>query len=333
MKMKRIEAPSLGEALRQVETELGKDALVIDTQSTRTGYAVLAAPQEMELSPSTEDGRPKKFLKKLLTPRPWTPGFTALAETAAEFGLSSRILRAVENALIGTRLNLDKPGDPALPTMAARVLKALVPCHTATDRVVAFVGPTGVGKTTTLAKIAAKAVREDGDSIAIVSFDTYRVAAVEQLRAFSEILNVPFSVAFTPLDLRRFIQEHADKDRIFVDTTGRGAFDGDSINTIAGALTAAKVPSYLCMPAGLRGGDAKSVVLGFDAMKPTSLVITKWDETIAPGETLSLAIERGFPISHVTVGQEVPEDIVTADPGVIAANAFNLSEQAAEKIL
>ena len=334
MMMKRIEAPSLAEALQRVEDELGKDALVIDTKSTRTGYVIFASPRIT--GPVT--GKPPRttgILNRLLAPPTWTPGFAALAEAALEFGLSPHVMRAIENALIGTRLNLSATGDPALPTVAAKVLKALIRCVQTPlkHRVLAFVGSTGVGKTTTLAKLAAKAVREEQESIAIVTLDTYRVAAVEQLRAFSDMLNVPFEVAFTPLDLRRALQEHADADRIFIDTTGRGPFDTDSIQSIAGALAPAEIESALCVPATLRQKDAHAVVEGFGAMRPSSMIITKWDETLCPGECLSQAIETDLPISYITIGQEVPDDIVAADPGVLAANAMNLELQFAEEIL
>jgi flagellar biosynthesis protein FlhF len=102
---------------------------------------------------------------------------------------------------------------------------------------------------------------------------------------------------------------------------------------MASVLAAAQIPSALCLPAGLRRTDAEAVVESFSRMRPIQVILTKWDETVAPGEALSVAIEKELPISHITVGQEVPEDIVTADPGVLAASALSLSEELAEMVL
>jgi flagellar biosynthesis GTPase FlhF len=332
--MKRIEAPTLAEALVRVEAECGKDALLIETKSTRRGYVVLATANERAPGPERTDRR-SSIVSRLFTPKEWTKGFAAVAQTGLEFGLSRRVLTAIENAMLGTRIRLDSDNDPALPSTAARVLKALIPIETTPldHRIIALVGPTGVGKTTTLAKLAAKASREEQESIAILSFDTYRIAAVEQIRAFSDMLHARFEVIFTPNDLRRALKQLADCDRIFIDTTGRGPFDSQSIASMAGALSDPSIHTALCIPAGLRYQDAKLVMEGFAPFDPRHLIITKWDETVAPGETLSLAIEREQPISYITVGQEVPDDIVDADAGVLAATALNLDQSIAENLL
>jgi hypothetical protein len=137
------------------------------------------------------------------------PGFAALAERALAFGLSATVLRAVEDAMLGTKVNLARAVDPAVAGIAARILKALIKVEDSSApafRVTALLGPTGVGKTTTLAKLAARAQRERGETVAIVTVDTYRVAAVEQLRAYADMLAAPFEVAFTPLDLKRALR-------------------------------------------------------------------------------------------------------------------------------
>lgn len=322
MLLKRFEAKTLPQALELVRTECGPDALVVETRPTRSGFLVVAA-RPQGLTPQRDQTGGHTLLSK------WTRGFQPLAERATDFGMSTTVLRAVERALLGTRVDLSRPGDPALPTLATRVLQALV--HTepgvedATDpkfRRIALVGPTGVGKTTTLAKLAGRA-RSRGERIAIVTLDTYRVAAVEQLRAFADLLDVPFEIAFTATDLRRLLQQHDACDRIFVDTTGRSPRDAEAMPLLEGNLRAGGCASLLCLAAGTRQRDCQVILDAYGALDVAAVCLTKWDETVAPGEALASVVERGLPLSHLCIGQEVPADIVVADAAQIASAAFD----------
>lgn len=327
MMLKRIAAPTLNEAIEKTRSVCGEDALLVDTRKTKNGYVIVA-------------GRPPQPDRDTPKPAPkssgWTRGFAPLADRAAEFGLSRTILSAIEKALVGTRVELGKPGDPALEGISARVLKALIKTTQMSlpnYRVTAFVGGTGVGKTTTLAKLAAAAVHDRGESIAIVTVDTYRVAAAEQLRAFANILDVPFEIASTRDELRDALEAHADADRIFVDTSGRGPFDVEAIQRLRAVLNPSDLCAALCICAHARRIDAKATIEAFAAVKPTAAVLTKWDETEAPGEALSVLVERSIPISHITIGQEIPDDIVQASAGALAARAFSLPEATAAGVL
>ncbi|MBM4061007.1 MAG: hypothetical protein FJ265_07905 [Planctomycetes bacterium] len=318
MLLKRIEKKTLAEALEAVRTECGADALVVETRPTRTGFLVVAARPETRLPQQPATAPP------LLR---WTRGFQPLAAAAADFGVSATVLHAVERALLGTKVDLSRPGDPALPNLAARVLAALVheaPGFESTDprfRVQALVGPTGVGKTTTLAKLAARA-QGRGESIAILTLDTYRVAAVEQLRAFADLLGAPFAVAFTTTDLKRLLAEHRACDRIFVDTTGRSPRDRDALPALEGNLRAAGAAVLLCLAAGTHARDARLVLDAYEGLGLEAVCLTKWDETVAPGEALAAVVERGLPFSHLCIGQEVPADIVVAQGMEIARAVF-----------
>lgn len=325
MLMKRFEAPSLQKALDRVRAECGDDALVVETRSTAKGYLVVAAKPDTEM-PRDQIGRP--LLQNL--PR-WTRGFQPLAEKAEAFGLSPRILAAVENAMLGTKVELARAGDPAVPMLSVRVLQALLPVESRFEglevhpdfRTIALVGPTGVGKTTTLGKLAARAVKQ-GQDVAIVTIDTYRVAAVEQLRAFADLLNVPMEVAFTPQDLRQVLKRHAHRDRVYVDTTGRSPLDRDALQQGGAALPGQDIARLLCLAAATRRRDADVAIEAFDKFGLHGVCITKWDETTMPGEALSAVVERGLRLSHVTDGQEVPADIRVADATRLAQDAFGM---------
>ncbi|MCB9877676.1 MAG: hypothetical protein H6835_08765 [Planctomycetes bacterium] len=334
MLLKRFEAKTLPEAIERVRASCGEHALVVETRPTARGFLVVAAspdgeaPTAAPTAPRAAAPRPRdqagttSFLSK------WTRGFQPLAQKALDFGLSETVLRAVERALLGTKVELSRAGDPALPSLASRVLAALV--HTepgleddsAAFRTVALVGPTGVGKTTTLAKLAARA-RDRGERVAIVTLDTYRMAAVEQLRTFAELLDVPFAVAHDANDMRRVLQQYADCDRIFIDTTGRSPRNRERLPLVEGTLRAAGASTLLCLAAGTRGRDAQLVIDAYEPLGIEAVCLTKWDETVAPGEALAAVVERGLPLSHVCIGQEVPADILAADAGQLARAAFD----------
>jgi flagellar biosynthesis protein FlhF len=325
MLLKRFERKTLPLALDAVRAECGADALVVETRPTRDGFLVIAARPESVTAPVVR--RDQTGASPLLSR--WTRGFEPLARKATDFGLSPTVLQAVERALLGTKVELARAGDPALPALATRVLASLVRTEPRLEdgddkhfRTLALVGPTGVGKTTTLAKLAARA-RKAGQRVAIVTLDTYRIAAVEQLRAFADLLDVPFAVAFTATDLKRLLEQHAACDRVFVDTTGRSPRDREAMPLLEGNLRAGGAASLLCLAAGTRGVDCKAVLAAYEPVGIDAVCLTKWDETLMPGESVAAVVEHGLPLSHLCIGQEVPADIVGADAGQIAAAAFD----------
>jgi flagellar biosynthesis protein FlhF len=328
MLLKRFERKTLAEALDAVRSDCGADALVVETKPTRSGYLVVAARPESAVPQRNQAG-------VLPQPSKWTRGFQPLADQATDFGLSTTVLHAVERALLGTKVDLSRPGDPAVPNLASRILAALVRTEPGVEdrtvarfRTLALVGPTGVGKTTTLAKLAARA-RNRGEKVAIVTLDTYRVAAVEQLRAFADLLDVPFSIAFTPADLKRHLAQHADCDRIFVDTTGRSPRDRESMPLLEGTLRSGGCATLLCLAAGTRSRDCKVVLDAYEPLGLDAVCLTKWDETVSPGEAVSAVVEHGLPLCHITIGQEVPADILAVDASQLADAAFAPAEATA----
>jgi len=179
-------------------------------------------------------------------------------------------------------------------------------------RVVAFCGPTGVGKTTTVAKLAARLV-ERGASVALVTIDTYRIAAVEQLKIYAKLLNVPLEVALQPADLGRFIHMHKRKDFILIDTAGRSQRDINQITELKrflGADTTVETKLVLSVVASEeQNGEA---IKNFGALNVDSLIFTKLDEATSLGPVFNQLARTGLPASYFTIGQQVPEDIEEA---------------------
>jgi flagellar biosynthesis protein FlhF len=181
-------------------------------------------------------------------------------------------------------------------------------------------GPTGVGKTTTLAKLAAKCVLGENLNVGLITTDTFRVAAVDQLREYSSLLGVEIAVAFSPLELEQNLKQFHDKDVVFIDTPGRSQFDSLGIKKICENLgNVSGVCVLLVVPANVRREDAETIVESFGELNPSALIISKTDEaTRCDGITRLLDISK-LPVLYLTDGQRVPEDLHVASPGIIAS--------------
>jgi flagellar biosynthesis protein FlhF len=186
-------------------------------------------------------------------------------------------------------------------------------------RVIALIGPTGVGKTTTLAKLAAHYVLQERRSVALVAADTYRVAAVDQLRTYAEILGVPIEVVYAAEEIPGALTRTAGAEIVLVDTAGRShrnAAHMDELRRYLGALQADEVHLVLSLTSSER--DARAMVEGYWPYGFDSFLFTKWDESASPGLIYQLVQRYRRPFSFVTTGQSVPEDIVAANPARVA---------------
>lgn len=186
-------------------------------------------------------------------------------------------------------------------------------------RVLAFVGPTGVGKTTTIAKIATRA-RMAGQRVALITVDTFRMAAVEQLARYADALDAPLRVVKHPEALPETIDAFADCDLVLVDTTGRNPRAADQVNALARYFPAGWGGELvLTLACSTREADLFNAVDAFGGLGCRWLCITKTDETDALGAVYSVARRATLPVSWLTCGQRVPEDLEDADSAVIAA--------------
>ncbi len=180
-------------------------------------------------------------------------------------------------------------------------------------KVVALVGPTGVGKTTTIAKLAANFRLRDGIRMGLVTVDTYRIAAVEQLRTYAEIIDLPMKVVTGPKEMSRALAELRGMDLVLIDTAGRSPKDEPRIQELRQLLEEAEVDeTHLVLSLTASTRSLEAVVEKFAAAGVTSLILTKLDEALGMGGMLSIARKVPLPISYVTTGQDVPDDIETA---------------------
>ena len=182
-------------------------------------------------------------------------------------------------------------------------------------RIVHFVGPTGVGKTTTIAKLAADQAFSRRRSVGFITADTYRIAAVDQLRTYADILNVPLEVVFSPGELTRAYHKLNDRDLLFMDTAGRNYRNELFVSEVNSLLSPAEgAETVLVLSLTSKYSDMKAVASQFAKYGVRQLLLTKYDETESYGSVVNLVKEFDFRISYYTCGQTVPDDIRPFDP-------------------
>ncbi len=179
-------------------------------------------------------------------------------------------------------------------------------------KVVAFAGPAGSGKTSTLVKLAIRFGLAQHRPTLIISTDTYRVAAADQLRTYSAILGVSCEVVETPNGLLRTLEEHRSKETVLIDLPGMGPREPELMREWAPVLAHPNIDVHLVLPATMRCVDLARTVGRFEPLRPAHLIFTHLDETACYGGILSLAIETGRPVSFLCSGQSIPEDIEPA---------------------
>lgn len=224
-----------------------------------------------------------------------------LKEISEGFNLKNKDIKTIENII---KYNLiEYLGNPQPISMDGE------------QKIVFFVGPTGVGKTTTLAKIAASLVIENKYKVGLVTSDTYRIGAVDQLKIYSDILNLPLEIAYNEDDMYKAFDKFRSKDIILVDTAGRNHNDIEQIDELQDILnTTANKEIYLLLNATID----KKVIKKYDFLEDYKLIITKIDEAENYGNVFNIRYITNKELSYYTTGQSVPDDIQIIDKELVA---------------
>lgn len=267
----------------------------------------------------SQHGRLDHLLPDL--PGDLVPTYAALLEAEVPEGLARRLVRHVAE-----RLEPEQLGRPELVRAAlVDAVEGCVPIAPpiavvpGTRRVVALVGPTGVGKTTTVAKLAANFKLAHGLRTGLVTVDTYRIAAVEQLRTYAEIIDLPLAVANAPGEMRRAIADLGEVDLVLIDTAGRSPRDEVKIRELADFLAVVRPDEvHLVLSAVAGERSLRAAVDRFALVRADRLILTKLDEADGLGGVLSVLGQADRPVSYLTTGQAVPDDIEPADRSRLA---------------
>jgi len=197
-----------------------------------------------------------------------------------------------------------------------------------TGRVVALVGPTGVGKTTTIAKLAANYRLRENKRVGLITVDTYRIAAVEQLRTYADIIDLPMEVVSTPREMREAIDRLRDLDLVLMDTAGRSPRDDVRIRELKALLAEANPDEvHLVLSAVGSATSMSATAARFATVGTSALVLTKLDEVMGLGSLLSVTRSCHLPISYLTNGQNVPDDICVAQQRELARMILGMRDE------
>lgn len=175
---------------------------------------------------------------------------------------------------------------------------------------VVLVGPTGVGKTTTIAKLAGRLSLLEKKKVGLITIDTYRIGAVEQLKTYADIMNIPFKVVFTIKEMEAAVEAMSDCDVILIDTTGRSSKNAMQISELRAFVEKVDTDNiHLVISCTTKNRDINSIVEGYKQLKYNNVIITKLDETQSYGSIINILETAKKPISFITTGQNVPDDI------------------------
>lgn len=370
MKVKRYIVQDMNEAMIKIKSELGLDAVILNTRKIKTGgffkffkkplIEVVAAVDEVspERAPIKRT-QPVEEVKIEPTALPSVPKETLAHSENNELTelkeMVSNLIKKVENIEHQTPVSKKSPEDKYIDllnsldiqeSISRKVLEIVQRQININEKnhetilnamkvitreylgdiktidtdllikpnIYMFLGPTGVGKTTTLAKIAARLALVENKKIGLITADTYRIAAVEQLKTYSEILGIPLEVIYEAGELQDALDSFKDKDYILIDTAGRSHKSKElksDFDELARYVKDVKIFLVMSMTTSFK--DMKSIIESYHFLKDYRLLFTKLDEATSFGNILNLKVLTGKPLSYFTIGQSVPDDIEVAD--------------------
>lgn len=317
---------------------MGDGASVLHTRQVREGWLGWLGRTSVEVTAGLRDeqdsprGRsPAAAAEALTTHRSYPMELQDLRELLSLAGVDDPVTdRWIETTFAAgaSRAGGVAPGQwiEHLRHTVARGIRIAEPIRTplGTRRVVALVGPTGVGKTTTIAKLAAGFRLQARRSVALITIDTFRIAAVQQIQAYADIMELPMEVVQNPEEMRPALDRLGDVDLVLIDTAGRSPRSDARIEQLRTILRAAQPDeTHLVLSATSSRETIHSILDGFAAVGPTAAILTKLDETSQLAGALAGLDGREIPISYMTTGQQVPDDIETADARSLVQNLLS----------
>lgn len=342
MIIKKYEAYTMSEALNSIKHEMGPEAVIISKRQVRQkGLLGFFKPKRLEITAAVDENIKKESIKEEKVIDKQSNNNKDIEKELNEvkdmlqklmdkkkgkkekkIGVKKMLIERdvdeeVINSITSNLKSRDEYKDTTrIPDKAiAEEICALVSTGIGREgRVHALIGPTGVGKTTTIAKLAAINSLHTEKKVGLLTIDTYRIGAVEQLKIYADILRMPFEVVNSVSAIEKSMDNLKDCDMVFVDTTGRSIKNVMQLSELKLYLDRIKPDSiHLVLSMTTKYCDLQNIVNGFSAMNYNSVILTKFDETSTYGSVINIAHNTKVPISYITIGQNVPDDIEAAD--------------------
>jgi flagellar biosynthesis protein FlhF len=293
--------------LRKLEREIQEIRALV--QTVHAYIANGAAP-----APTAEGETEPPVIAATLDEHPLLrPLMAAGVEPEVAHELLRRVPRLPHNAAV----------DALRRTLSARIpIGGALPRESRHRQVAVLVGPTGVGKTTTIAKLAAIHALDYGRKVALLSLDTYRIGAIQQLRTYAELMNLPLHTAANAAEVEEGLEQFAGYDLVLIDTIGRGQRDEEHLHEMRQALLPVKGVVYLTLSATADSATLLDAAQRFRLFEPDAVILTKLDEAARVGNCVNLALRGATPFAYFTMGQRVPEDITLADAHALTCAAL-----------
>lgn len=343
MIIKKYIADTMNEALSMIKRELGPDAIIVSKRSVKQKGAIgLFLPKRLEITAALDDAPKREPVPSRRTEENVQPEYKLQMEKELnevkdmlqklvddkdkektvrkekKAGIRRLLLErdvseeVIESIADDARKKEKYKNVPRLPDSAVieEIADVFKVDYSKKGRVHAFIGPTGVGKTTTIAKLAAIEALNTKKRVGLLTIDTYRIGAVEQLKIYADILGLPFEVINSTDDIDKCFDNLKDCDSIFVDTTGRSIKNIMQLSELKLYLDKIKPDTiYLVVSMTTKYHDLLQTLNSFETMEYNRLILTKFDETTTYGSVLNAAYNSRAPISFITMGQNVPDDI------------------------
>jgi len=361
MQIKKYVADNYSEALTCIKREMGNDALILKTRSIR-GHSELSGGKasKVEITAAIDaaisniENEKKTIASKTPLDLPDFGGeiepdikslmYSLLSQTekAQSLGIKNHQLdlfsQLTENGLnekiiakIFSKLSFSNDSAAFLKDKFIKIMKRLIVCRgeikiskNSLPKKVVLLGPTGAGKTTTVSKIAADLIYRQKKKVALVSLDTFRVGGIEQLQIYGDIMNIPVETAQDRLGLEECMKRHSDKDAILIDTMGRCHKDHNYSTQLSEVFEGLdEVETHLVLSVGSNEKLFMESYKQFSSLGIDRVLFTKIDEGLSFGSIINFSLRTRLPLSYLTTGQRVPEDIEVADQDRLIRLIFN----------
>ncbi|WP_079480175.1 flagellar biosynthesis protein FlhF [Halobacillus salinus] len=349
MKVKKFQAPTMPEAMKKVKKELGPNAVILNQKVVKVGgflgmfkkdqTEVIAAidpvdrkanvKKDTQSKPTPLPTREEKgtteimkeiqSLKAMVRSQDSVTTFPEGLQHVYEHLLSQEVDEELAKAWVQYVVEQGLDDSPVEDQLTRHIYQQVkdMPFGNAEDHkpFIHLVGPTGVGKTTTVAKLAADASLNKQQKVALITTDTYRIAAIEQLKTYAKILDIPIEVAYSMEDYAEARQKFADYDLVLVDTAGRNFRDANYVKELDVLIDFSEnTETYLVLSLTSKYQDMDDIYRQFQHLPIRQFIFTKLDETSSYGGALNMVMHHELGIAYFTNGQDVPDDIIEATP-------------------